>query len=257
MKSPALVILVPAVVCFLMALSACQLSASSKKVQLTISAAASLKDSLTAIKSSYEISHPNIDLRFNFGASGTLQKQLEQGAPADLFISAGSKQMDALVDEKLISKHATLLYNDLVMVVPTASGSTLTSIDQLSSSAVKAIAIGEPESVPAGQYAKDTLSALNLWDAVSSKLVYAKDVRQVLTYVETGNTEAGFVYKTDALTSMNAKITITVSPDLHKPIVYPAGIVAETKHSKEAADFYSYLQSSAADAVFTKYGFKL
>lgn len=252
MKRPALVILGP-LICLIMMMSACQ----SEKIELTVSAAASLKDSLTAIKSNYEANHPNIDLVFNFAASGTLQKQIEQGAPADLFISAGSKQMDALVNQKLVNQETDLIYNELVMVIPTASALSLTALDQLTESSVKAIAVGEPESVPAGQYTKDTLQSLNIWDALQSKVVYAKDVRQVLTYVETGNAEAGFVYKTDALSSKKVKIAISVSPDLHKPIVYPAGIVAETKHSKEAADFYSYLQSSAADAVFTKYGFKL
>ncbi|SEO33748.1 molybdate transport system substrate-binding protein [Paenibacillus sp. OV219] len=231
--------------------------AAPKKTELLVSAAASLKDSLAVIEKSYEASHPTIDLVFNLGASGTLQKQIEQGAPADLFISAGQKQMDALVKEKLISRSTTLLYNELVMVVPTNSHKAFTTVKQLTDKDIKNIAIGQPESVPAGQYAKDTLTTRKVWDSLQSKLIYAKDVRQVLTYVETGNVDAGFVYKTDALTSKKVKIALRIIPGVHKPIVYPAGIVAETKHAKEAADFYAYLQSNASDAVFAKYGFKL
>ncbi|MBO7743083.1 molybdate ABC transporter substrate-binding protein [Paenibacillus sp. MWE-103] len=231
--------------------------AASKKTELLVSAAASLKDSLDVIEKSYEKKHPDIDLVFNYGSSGTLQKQIEQGAPADLFFSAGQKQMDALVKANLISDHATLLNNDLVMVVPSDVKTTYTTVKELTAKSVKKIAVGQPESVPAGQYAQETLNARGVWNSLQSKLVYAKDVRQVLTYVETGNVDAGFVYKTDALTSSKVRIALNILPSVHSPILYPAGIVKETKHAAEAKAFYAYLQSSEADAVFAKYGFKL
>nr|WP_125664178.1 molybdate ABC transporter substrate-binding protein [Paenibacillus baekrokdamisoli] len=231
--------------------------AAKSKTELLISAAASLKDSLEEIEKAYEKQHPDIDLTFNFGSSGTLQKQIEQGAPADLFFSAGKKQMDALIDQKLISESATLLGNELVMVVPSNSTKKFTTVKELTDKDIKKIAIGQPESVPAGQYAKETLTTRKVWDAIADKLVYAKDVRQVLTYVETGNVDAGFVYRTDALTSKKAKVAIRIIPGVHKAIVYPAGIVKDTEHSKEAKAFYTYLQSKEADAVFLKYGFKL
>ncbi|SFI41899.1 molybdate transport system substrate-binding protein [Paenibacillus sp. UNC496MF] len=231
--------------------------AASRKTELLVSAAASLKDSLDVIEKSYEKKHPDIDLVFNYGSSGTLQKQIEQGAPADLFFSAGQKQMDALVKENLISDHATLLNNDLVMVVPSNVKTKYTTVKELIAKSVKKIAVGQPESVPAGQYAQETLNARGVWNSLQSKLVYAKDVRQVLTYVETGNVDAGFVYKTDALTSSKVRIALNILPSVHSPILYPAGIVKETKHAAEAKAFYTYLQSSEADAVFVKYGFKL
>ncbi|PWW08556.1 molybdate transport system substrate-binding protein [Paenibacillus cellulosilyticus] len=234
-----------------------QAEAASSKTELIISAAASLKDSLDEIEKLYEQQHSDIDLTFNYGSSGTLQKQIEQGAPADVFFSAGAKQMDALVKEDLIGDHKTLLKNELVMVVPSDSKLTFNTVKQLTSKSIKKIAIGQPESVPAGQYAQETLTKRNVWDTLKDKFVYAKDVRQVLTYVETGNVDAGFVYKTDALTSKKVKIALHIAPDVHTAIVYPAGVVKESKHAAEAKAFYTYLQSDKADAIFTKYGFKL
>jgi molybdate transport system substrate-binding protein len=231
-------------------------TAASKHTELLISAAASLQDSLEEVAKQYEKEHPEIKLTFNYGSSGTLQKQIEQGASADLFFSAGQKQMDALTKQDLITTSKTVLRNDLVLVIPADSKQTFTGVKQLTDASIKKIAIGQPESVPAGQYAKETLTARQLWDTLQGKLVYAKDVRQVLTYVETGNVEAGFVYKTDALTSKKVKIAINVSPDVHTPIVYPVGVIKDTKHNAEATAFYTYLQSKAASSVFTKYGFK-
>ncbi|QHT60888.1 molybdate ABC transporter substrate-binding protein [Paenibacillus lycopersici] len=230
--------------------------AAAKKTELLVSAAASLKDSLDVIEKTYEKQHPTIDLVFNYGSSGTLQKQIEQGAPADVFFSAGQKQMDTLVKEDLIADHATLLKNVLVLVVPSNSKLGFTTVKQLTDKSVKKIAIGQPESVPAGQYAQETLNARGVWKPLQSKLVYAKDVRQVLTYVETGNVDAGFVYKTDALTSNKVKIALNILPDVHSPILYPAGVVKETKHAAEAKAFYAYLQTNEANAVFEKFGFK-
>nr|WP_256758054.1 molybdate ABC transporter substrate-binding protein [Cohnella sp. WQ 127256] len=232
-------------------------SYAASKTELLVSAAASLKDSLDEIEKKYEKLHPDIDLQFNLGSSGTLQKQIEQGAPADLFLSAGKKQMDALIDGKMISKSTTLLLNDLVLIVPNDSKSKFSSVKQLSDKAIKMIAIGQPESVPAGQYAKETLTARKVWDTLQDKLIFAKDVRQVLTYVETGNVEAGFVYRTDALTSNKVKIALKISPYAHKPIVYPAAVLKQSKHQKEADAFYEYLQSTEGKAVFVKFGFEL
>ena len=234
-----------------------QAQAAAKKTEIIISAAASLQDSLDKIAVTYEKQHPDIDLVFNYGASGTLQKQIEQGAPADLFFSAGDKQMNALVDGGLIAEHTELLKNQLVLVVPSDSKVKITTITQLTDKAFKKVAVGQPESVPAGQYAQDSLTAKNVWDTLQSKLVFAKDVRQVLTYVETGNADAGFVYKTDALTSKKVKIALTVGAHVHKAINYPAGIVKDSSHQAEAKAFYNYVQTAAASTVFTSYGFQL
>ncbi|WP_342564496.1 molybdate ABC transporter substrate-binding protein [Paenibacillus sp. FSL R7-0345] len=231
--------------------------AAAKKTEIIVSAAASLQDSLDKIAVQYEKQHPDIDLVFNYGASGTLQKQIEQGAPADLFFSAGDKQMTALVDGGLITEKKQLLKNQLVLVVPSNSKTKITTITQLTDKAFKKVAVGQPESVPAGQYAQQSLTAKNVWDTLQSKLVFAKDVRQVLSYVETGNADAGFVYKTDALTSNKVKIALTVGGHVHKAINYPVGIIKESDHLAEAKAFYNYVQTKAAGSVFTSYGFSL
>jgi molybdate transport system substrate-binding protein len=232
------------------------------KVELTVSAAASLTDALKEIRQAYESRHPDIKLNLNFGASGALQKQIEQGAPADLFLSASVQTMKALVDKHLIDKErqTDLLANELVVVVPADGNPAVEGVQELrdlAEDAVQNVAIGIPESVPAGNYAKEALENANLWESLQSKTVQAKDVRQVLQYVETGNADAGFVYKTDALTSGKAKIAFAVDPNLYTPIVYPAGVVKETKHPREAEDFYMYLQTKEALDVFVQYGFSV
>lgn len=235
--------------------------AKEAKTELLISVAASLQDSMLALQPDFEKQNPTLKLTFNFAASGTLQKQIEQGAPADLFVSAGSKQMKALVDKGLVESmnQTPLLANDLVMVMPINSTIKLAKATskELTKDEFKSVALGIPETVPAGTYAKQTLDYLGLYDKLKPKLVQAKDVRQVLTYVETGNADAGFVYRTDALTSKKVKIVLTIASWAHDEIVYPEGIVKETKHPDEAKLFYQYLQGKEATAVFVQYGFKL
>ncbi|MCD1257257.1 molybdate ABC transporter substrate-binding protein [Paenibacillus athensensis] len=228
-------------------------------VELTVSAAASLTDALKEVQTAYEAAHAGIKLSFNFGASGALQQQIEQGAPADLFLSAAAKNMKALVDKQLIDPalQTALLANSLVVVVPADARTAPVALSDLTKPEVKAVAIGIPESVPAGSYAKEALTKAGLWDALQAKTVQGKDVRQVLQYVETGNADAGFVYKTDALTSAKVRVAFAADPATYAPIVYPFGIVKATKHPQEAADLYAYLQSQAALDVFQKYGFSV
>ncbi|MBS4162258.1 molybdate ABC transporter substrate-binding protein, partial [Klebsiella pneumoniae] len=144
-----------------------------------------------------------VSVKFNFGSSGALQQQIEQGAPADLFFSAAEDKFDRLVEKGLISKidSVKLLENTLVLIVPKGKAQQVSGFEDLTKSGVEKLAIGTPESVPAGKYAKETLTNLHLWSKVQSKIVYGKDVRQVLSYIETGNADAGVVYRTDALTS--------------------------------------------------------
>jgi molybdate transport system substrate-binding protein len=228
-------------------------------VELTISAAASLTDAMKEIETNYELAHPYIELNFNFGASGALQQQIEQGAPADVFVSAATKNMNALVDEKLIASgdQKNLLQNSLVAIIPADSSNTVTSEKDLTADSIKTVAIGIPESVPAGTYAKEALTNAKLWDQLEGKLVQGKDVRQVLQYVETGNADAGFVYKTDALTSDQVKIAFEVDKNSYTPANYPVGIIEGTKHRTEAEQFYTYLQTPEVLDVFAKYGFSI
>lgn len=228
-----------------------------KTVELTISAAASLQDALKEIEKQYKEKEPNIKLSFNFGASGALQQQIEQGAPADLFFSAAEDKFQTLVKKGFINEKEgkNLLGNELVLVVP--KDSSLTQFQDLKDEKIKKIALGTPESVPAGKYAKASLTHENLWNDVQNKIVFTKDVRQVLTYVETGNVDAGIVYKTDALVSDKVKIGEAAAADSHEPIHYPLGVIKESKHKKEATSFYEYLQSKDAQSIFKKYGFTI
>jgi molybdate transport system substrate-binding protein len=243
----------------LLAVITWELMAKSAKTELVISAAASLQESLLAIQPEYEKSNSHIKLTFNFGSSGTLQKQIEQGAPADVFIAAGAKQMKSLVDKNLVelANQFPLLSNDLVLILPIYSKIKLEKLENLKKNEFNHVALGIPETVPAGAYAKETLQYLNMYDALKSKLVQTKDVRQVLTYVETGNADAGFVYRTDAMTSTKVIVALTIDAKMHEPITYPAGIVKATKHLKEAKSFYQYLQGKDAAAVFVRNGFKI
>jgi molybdate transport system substrate-binding protein len=231
-----------------------QAEGSSAKVELTVSAAASLQDVLKEITTNFEKEHPNINLTYNYGASGALQQQIIQGAPVDLFFSAAEDKFDQLAEQGLIEsgKGADLVRNELVLIVP--KDDSIKGFEELTK--MERISIGTPETVPAGKYAKETLENQNLWNEVKSKVVYAKDVRQVLTYVETGNVDAGLVYKTDAMTSDKVKAAVTAHDNTHSPIVYPAGIIKETNHPKEAELFFDYLQEEEVMKIFEKYGFK-
>ncbi|WP_156158290.1 molybdate ABC transporter substrate-binding protein [Gordoniibacillus kamchatkensis] len=229
----------------------------AEPAELVVSAAASMSDSLRELQKRFEAGHPGIKLRFNFGASGALQQQIEQGAPADLFVSAAAKNMQALVARGLVESklQTTLLYNELVLVVPKTGNAPNLKLADLAKADVKRIALGEPESVPAGSYAKEALTNAKLWDSLQPKLLFAKDVRQVLTYVESGNADAGFVYKTDALTSKQAAVAEPVDAKLYKPIEIQVGIVKATKHGEEAQALYDYLQTKEAADLFSGFGF--
>ncbi|MFZ3101725.1 MAG: molybdate ABC transporter substrate-binding protein [Desulfitobacteriaceae bacterium] len=231
--------------------------AKVKPTEILVSAAASMKDSLTELQKAYGQKTPSVKLSINFGSSGTLQQQIEQGAPADLFISAGKAQMDDLEQKNLLVKKSRidLLGNDLVLVTG-KNNSKVTSLEDLTKVGVDKISIGTPESVPAGKYAQEALTNLKLWDALQPKFVLAKDVTQVLNYVETGNVEAGLVYRSDALGSTKVQVITVVPESSHKPIIYPAAVIFATKNKQAAEDFLEYLQSSDAQQVFVKYGFK-
>ncbi|MEH7383851.1 molybdate ABC transporter substrate-binding protein [Bacillus sp. JJ1521] len=227
-----------------------------EEVELTISAAASLQDAIVDLQKEFKEEYPNIKLVFNFGGSGSLQQQISHGAPADLFFSAAMDKFDTLIDEGLIDKEdrVQLLGNEIVLIVPKDNKNGVTSFEDLSNASK--ISIGTPESVPAGQYGKEALEKMNIWTKIEDKIVYAKDVRQVLTYVETNNVDAGIVYKTDAVSSNKVKIIATADADTHSPIIYPVGVIKDSKHREEALKFYEYLQTETSIKTFEEYGFK-
>ncbi|MBS2969176.1 molybdate ABC transporter substrate-binding protein [Metabacillus sp. KIGAM252] len=246
-------ILIAAMVAML-AVSGCSSSNEKDKTELTVSAAASLKDVLTEIQKDFNKQHPTIELSFNYGASGTLQQQISQGAPADLFFSAAEDKFDLLKEEgEIDEKHALdLIGNEIVLI--TGKDSKIKSFEELNR-LKGTFSIGTPESVPAGHYAKETLTTLGLWDKLTKQIVYGRDVRQVLNYVETGNAEAGIVYQTDASASKQIKIAAIPPEGSHSAIIYPLGIIKKTPHPKEAEKLYTYLISKEAMKTYEKYGF--
>ncbi|KUK83127.1 MAG: ABC-type molybdate transport system, periplasmic component [Pelotomaculum thermopropionicum] len=229
---------------------------NQEPVNLTVSAAASLTDAVKELKTVYESQQNEVTITLNLASSGTLQKQIEEGAPADLFISASKAKMDALSEKGLIVEDSRkdILNNNIVLIA--GKESSLTGFEDLTGNRVEKISIGVPESVPAGRYAKEVLISLGLWDKINSKLVLAKTVRQVLAYVENGNVDAGLVYSSDTTISNRIKILAAAPSDSHKPIVYPVAVIKSSQYQKEARDFSEFLQSDEAARVFQKYGFK-
>jgi len=223
-------------------------------VTLTVSAAASLKDVMQDIQSTYSQEQSQTNITYNFASSGSLQQQIEQGAPVDVFVSAARKQMNALEQKNLLlaGTRQDLLGNEAVLITGNAK---ILGFADLKQDQVKQVAIAEPKSVPAGQYGQEVLTTLNLFDTLRPKLVFAKDVRQVLSYVETGNVDAGIVYATDAKTSKKVKIVATAPKNSHAPIVYPVAVLQDSKQPDAAKEFVDFLSSDQAQAMFKQAGF--
>jgi molybdate transport system substrate-binding protein len=195
-------------------------------------------------------------VRFNLGGSGTLQRQIEQGAPVDLFISASPDEMDQLDAKGLLlpGTRENVARNRIVLIVP-AGSTAIANFQNLAQPQVKLIAIGEPQTVPAGKYAQEVLTHLGMYGQLKSKFVLAKDVRQVLTYVATGNADAGIVYATDAQISQKVKVVATAPPESHSPVIYPIAIIKASGNPAGAKEFEAFLEEPRAQGVFQKYGF--
>ncbi len=230
-------------------------STTETKSSLTVSSAASLKEVMGEIKKLYTTREPNVTITYNFGASGSLQQQIEQGATVDIFISAAAQQMDALQKKGLIitDTRRNILSNQVVLIAP--KNSPLTDFKDLTSDFIKKIALGEPKSVPAGKYGQEVLTFLKIFNLLKPKLVFAKDVRQVLAYVETGNVDAGIVYTTDAKLSNFIKVVATAPEQSHSPIIYPVAVIKDSKNIKIAKEFGQFLSSKPAADIYQKYGF--
>jgi len=225
-------------------------------VELTISVAASVQDAMKDVQAAYAEEVPNVTITYNFGSSGSLAQQIAQGAPTDVFLSASQKWMDDLEEkgEIVADSRQDLLQNAMVLIVP-QDQTGIADFKDVETAAVTKVAIGEPESVPAGRYAKEVLTSLNLFESIQPKLVFGKDVRQVLAYVATGNVDAGLVYATDAQVSDQVKVIATAPADTHSPIVYPVAVVQDSDEAAAAQAFVDFLTSDAAAAIFQGYGF--
>jgi molybdate transport system substrate-binding protein len=230
--------------------------AMARADEILVSAAASLTDVLQEISRGYQAKSKHT-VKFNFGASSALARQIDEGAPADIFFSADLPQIDSLEKKGRLEPgtRKNLLSNQLVIIVPADSKLPLLSPKDLLKAEVKRIALAEPSSVPVGVYSKKYLTDEGLWNKVESKVVPVQDVRATLASVESGNVEAGFVYKTDAAISKKVKIAYAVPLDRGPKITYPVAVVKESKHKDAARDFMKYVQSPAAKDAFKKYGF--
>ncbi|WHX98890.1 molybdate ABC transporter substrate-binding protein [Neobacillus sp. DY30] len=256
MKNPIFTVLA---ILLLIVLSACSPNESqqTETVELTISAAASLNEALMEIKEQFENENPQIKLLYNSGASGALKQQILQGAPVDLFLSAAQDQFTELIQEGIIEKKSQvdLLGNQLVLITNKENPSSINQFSDLKRIQINKLAIGIPQSVPAGKYAKQTLENLGLWENLEPFVIQTKDVRQALTYVETGNVDAGIVYMTDAQVSDKVKVVAVAGDLTHDAIIYPAGIINSSQKKEEAKLFLTYLQGKTAKTIFEKYGF--
>jgi len=224
--------------------------------EVRVSAAASLTDALRDIEAMYQKESGDTIL-FNFGASSTLARQIQEGAPADLFISADELQMNRLQQRSLIlpKSRRSILSNTLVIVVPRASRLRIASPRDLAAPAIRNLALAEPQSVPAGVYAREYLQKVGVWNSISHKIVPTENVRAALAAVESENADAGIVYRTDALNSTRVRIAWEVPWGEGPSISYPVAVLAESSQQAAAQRLLNYLQSAAARRIFRKYGF--
>lgn len=229
----------------------------NKKTEVYISAAASLTDVINELNDQYEKDHPDVRILTNYGGSGALQAQIEEGAPADIFISAADKQMNAIEEKDLIDKDSRveLLKNEVVLITQKDSKTDIDSFANVQDK-VKNIAIADPASVPVGQYSEQIFTYYGNWDAIKNIMVQSQDVRQSLDWVVTGNAECATVYKTDAYVEKDKVKIVAVAPDeSHKPINYPIAVIKKSKDKKEVIEYYDFLKSEGAKKVYEKYGF--
>ncbi len=232
------------------------LNAKLFAAELTVHAAASLTDAMKEIATGYE-KQSGDKLQFNFGASSLLARQIQEGAPADLFLSADEAKMDALAKKDLLLEgtRRSLLSNSLVIVVINDATVVPKSASDLTKPEYKKLALAQPDSVPAGIYAREYLQKLGLWDKLKDKVVPTENVRAALAAVESGNVEAGFVYKTDSLISKKVKIAVEVPIAEGPKISYPVAVIKASKEPERARKLEEYLEGPEARKVFEKFGF--
>lgn len=220
-----------------------------------ISVAASMTDVFKELIATFTKQHPGVTIQPNFGPSGGLAKQIDQGAPADLYVSANPKWMKYLIDHKCIDAASNTIFAHNTLVFAGWKEHDVQSMQDLPR--LERIGIGSPGSVPAGQYAKQALENAGLWDALQKahKLVMAKDVRQALMYANRGETNGSFIYKTDALLATKAVILFEVPQKLYNPVTYPLALTSDGARKAEAKAFYDYITSPAGAKIESKYGF--
>jgi molybdate transport system substrate-binding protein len=226
--------------------------------EVTLSVAISMKDAVEELGRGFMAARPGVTLRYNFGSSGELQKQIEAGAPVDLFISAAQRQMDELQAKGLVVAASRRVFarNVLTVIKPMDSKIDIAKPADLLAARVTKIVVGSPKTVPAGQYAEESLRALGLWDRLQPKLVFSENVRQALDYVARGEVDAGLVYTTDAATrAQQVKEAFRPPEDTYRPVLYPVAVVAGAKHAAIAQAYLDLLTSREGQTVFGRLGF--
>jgi molybdate transport system substrate-binding protein len=233
-----------------------QLSATARAAEINVFAAASLSDVFTELAPQFTAATGHT-LRFNFGASGALARQIKEGAPADAIFSADELRVDQLEKAGLLlpGTRRTLLANSLVVVVGIEGDAPVSTVDDLKKAGVRRIAIGEPATVPVGTYTKEHLQTTKLWSQVIDKCVPLDTVRAVLAAVESGNADAGFVYKTDALISKKVRIAFEIPRESGPSITYPGAVLKDARQPAAATAFLDWLAGPTAQTAFAKYGF--
>ena len=241
------------------ALSILCLPALAQAEELTLSAAISMKEAVETLGRQFAQGRPGVTLLYNFGSSGELQKQIEAGAPVDLFISAAQRQMDELEQKGLIDPSSRRVFarNVLTVIKPVGSSLDISKPADLLDPKVRKIVIGNPRTVPVGQYAEESLKALALWQRVQSKLVFAENVRQALDYVARGEVEAGFVYTTDlAVRAGQVAEAFRPAEDTYRPVTYPVALVKDSRQPALARAFIDLLVSRDGRSVLSRFGFQ-
>jgi molybdate transport system substrate-binding protein len=226
--------------------------------EITVSAAISLRNAFEDIGRIFKEKNPGVKVLFNFGSSGDLAKQIEAGAPVDIFASAAQKDMDDLEGKNFIAPNSKKEFarNAVALVSAIHSGIPVQSLEDLQRRDVKKIVIGNPRTVPAGRYAEEALKHFKLWDTVKEKLVFAENVRQALDYVVRNEVDAGLVYATDAmLRSKEVRLIMKVPEESHQPVVYPIGMVKGAKGEASSRKFIDLVMSTEGQAILSRYGF--
>lgn len=224
--------------------------------ELIVSAAASLTDAFSDIEPAYEKLHPGVDVIMNFASSGALYRQIEQGAPVDVYASANPKWMSKAVTKGYVAQGnvVTFAHNALVLAVPADNPANIQGVKDLIESSVSSIGIGTPETVPAGQYAKEALSLKSLYEPLLSKMIYGESVRQVLDYLSRGEVDCGFIYRTDAVKAASSVHIVEEIP-LKTPVTYPIAPTSETKVPELAHSFVNFVRSQSGLNLLEKRGF--
>ena len=240
----------------IVALLALQFGVSAIAADLIVSAAASLTNAFTDIGHEFERAHPDTKVVFNFAGSGQLLQQIAKGAPVDVFASADQETMGKAEARGLVEAgtRADFARNSLVVIVPVHSTFAVASLNDLTKSEIRHIAVGNPDSVPVGRYSKSVLTASGLWNALEPKVVNTQNVRQSLDYVARGEVEAAFVYRTDAAV-LPDKVRIVLEVPTTTPVLYPVAIIKGSGGKPEAKEFTAFVRSDAAQKILQKYGF--